>query len=54
MSAELLLTWGIPLAVIIVIGEVAIVVSEIRRIRYRDKTFVRKYKDEIDKVNRNE
>ena len=50
--ATLLLQWGIPLLVVIVIGEIAIVASEIKRIRYHNKTFVRKYKDEIDKVNR--
>lgn len=50
----LLLQFGVPILVLLAIGEIVFVKDEIR---YRGKTFVRKYKDEIDKIekiNRNE
>ena len=51
---ELLITWGVPILILMVIGEIAIIMSEAERIKYRGKTFVKKFKDECDKVNRGE
>ena len=59
--AELLFQFGIPITAIMMIGCTAIAIGELKKrpikIRYHGKTFVRKYKDEIDKIekiNRNE
>jgi hypothetical protein len=54
--ATILLGWGAFFMASMVIGEIAIAVEERKKrpikIRYRGKTFVRKFKDDCDKVNR--